>query len=392
MLTHSRRQFAVGQGCFHAATVGRGHAKRFDPRGILYVYDCGALTPFDSHLSQAVERFHGLAGPRRIDFLFLSHLHADHVSGVERLCAAVWADVGTVVLPLLNDVDRLISFARTLEEDASGASEFFQDMVVDPVAAIAQRLRPEQIILVRRGEGPSPGASEDGEPVEPVGPSVPRDPGSGDRGDRQVKWRLVGSGESHENTPRGSGSDGGPAPRVFTVDDTFAFEIADASGSAAWVLAPYVDTDVSDARVRFIAAAANNLGIKIPTFEDWARDPSKLLFLVTQCRDELAAAYKAVAGLNVTSLSLLSAPYDVAAIGRWRVLLPPPAWRFFSFLPSSQRLARHRRRRSEEGGAMSSSPRALSPQNGAVSLTLTYLHFEAAKAVVGQGFSAFNQL
>lgn len=332
MLTHARHQYAAGQGCFHAAGVGSKGSKNLDPSGVIYVYDCGALSPYRANLTDAIDRFHSEIGHGHIDFLFISHLHLDHVSGIEQLCGPGNGSVDTVVLPLLSDIDRLISFARAAAEDAAGITDFFVQMIANPAIALVEHLRPRQIIFVQRGEGDAPSGDE---PLEPRGPS-PQDIGSSSRKKSGTRWRLVGQGRSRSGTDIQAGRVG--ETEIHTVDDTIGIEISNELSFQRWLLAPYVDEVVVERRAEFIAEAAQQLKITTCELEQRARNPQQLLDLVLHHKAELIRAYESVASLNVTSLSLLSVPADARKAGQWRVLHSPPAWRFYSFLPRSRRV------------------------------------------------------
>lgn len=296
-ITHIRRQYAVGQGCFHAGFVGEGEVTSTGGKGVRYVYDCGSLDRVA--LAEAIGRYHHETASAPIDFLFLSHLHADHVIGVKDLCSV---GVDTIVLPHFNVIDRLISFAHSIQSMGAGASQadvqFLADLAADPETAIANTLRPRQLVLVRRGEGDAPTGG--GEPVF----DGPSDQGGERRG--ELKWTIVRS-------PR-LATDLGAA--TIQLEDTTIFQIADDAGVAIqagaperqWLLAPYVDEEVSLARDAFIKAVADGLGLTVEMFEAKALETGWLLDLVINKQDVLVAAYGGKSGLNVTSLCLYSGP------------------------------------------------------------------------------------
>lgn len=75
-----------------------------------WIYDCG------SNQTEALDREIDLVSVQGIvDCLFLSHLDSDHVNGVDRLLART--HVREVVMPYLNDLDRLVAAAH---DDARG--------------------------------------------------------------------------------------------------------------------------------------------------------------------------------------------------------------------------------------------------------------------------------
>lgn len=291
-ITHRRWQLAVGQGCFHAGFVGPESSTPMADDGLRYIYDCGSL--HKAALAAAVERYHLATNQAPIDFLFLSHLHADHVNGIKQLCTV---GVDTVVLPLLNAVDRLISFAHAASEADAGDLEFMGALAADPVGAIADALAPRQIIVVRRGEGDASG-------LEAGFIFGPEDRGGERRG--QVKWSLIRSSTASSQV------DGGGAQ----IGDSTVYYLADSAGVAIdidgaaqqWLLSPYVDEEVSLARAAFIKQAADGFGLSEEAFEAAAEQPSWLLDAVTNKQEILVEAYGGNEALNVTSLCLYSGP------------------------------------------------------------------------------------
>jgi len=143
-----RRQYAVGQGYFQAGELSEDNTLR-----LRYVVDCGAMTKYASRRDARIDAYLAVVGAKQaLDFLFISHAHADHLNGVERLLDKVKGlVVKTIVLPLLNVEDRLIAYARAASEDAISAdSAFYKAFVVDPASALG-RFNPERILFVEPG-------------------------------------------------------------------------------------------------------------------------------------------------------------------------------------------------------------------------------------------------
>jgi phosphoribosyl 1,2-cyclic phosphodiesterase len=69
-----------------------------------YVYDCGSerSDAFNSEMS-----LYRAACDGKTDVLFVSHLHADHINGIDRLQAM--APAKTVIVPYLDAVERCFS-------------------------------------------------------------------------------------------------------------------------------------------------------------------------------------------------------------------------------------------------------------------------------------------
>ena len=143
----TRTQYPIGQGCFHA-----GHIRWMDngssTADFHYVYDCGS-SDGSAVLQDAI------AACRRqtscVDSLFVSHLDADHVNGIDRLLGSVSVD--TVYIPY---VDTVVPMLEILEADAAGAlSASLIEAHMDPQSWFGRR-GVARIVKVRTSpdEGP----------------------------------------------------------------------------------------------------------------------------------------------------------------------------------------------------------------------------------------------
>ena len=103
----TRRQFPVGQGCFHAGSVSIQEASNT----LHYVYDCGSTN--QRYLRRHVNWYREHTSS--IDALFVSHFDSDHVSGLDQLLGAT--NVKTVYIPYVNDLVLLLDI---LEADIDG--------------------------------------------------------------------------------------------------------------------------------------------------------------------------------------------------------------------------------------------------------------------------------
>ncbi|HEY5721607.1 MAG TPA: MBL fold metallo-hydrolase [Allosphingosinicella sp.] len=317
-LSNLRRQNPVGQGFFHSAFL----LEEGDLR-LSYVYDCGAMAKYSDAREREIDKFEAVAktySVKKLDILCLSHVHADHVNGIERLLQSLKVD--TIMLPLLNVADRLIAYGRTAVEDpASAQSGFYRDFIVDPAAALG-RFEPRQILFVEPGgEGGAPGGGDG--PIEPSA-----GPGGGLRdkvssGEHGSSWFLVGRGE-----PRFAQNQSDSSAVAAVIPDTMAMMItamATATGAkiggsrGAWLLAPYIDTMVESQRKRFLRALAKQCKMTIKLLENWLLSTANIQDLVVNKVDRLAAAYAMIASnLNVTSMSLYSGPARSIASGEPR--------------------------------------------------------------------------
>lgn len=303
-ITNERKQHAVGQGFFHSATLLHDGAVK-----LRYVYDCGAIKKYSAALKRSIASYiSDVGGNRRLELLFISHCHADHVSGLPVLLDEKRGlSVDTIILPLFNVVDRLIEFAKCASNDPGvRGDEFYREFVVNPVAALS-RFNPRQILLISSGgRGDPDGPSFDGGP-EFRGPVVA---GLEDEVSRS-SWKLSGSGT------------------VDVIQDTETRVIArmadhvalvaspTPSGSISWLFSPYVDPVVSAKSARFKTELLKSLNqglaagarIKKAKFQVWLDNPVNVKDLIVNKVHELVQAFNAVsADLNTTSMCLYSGP------------------------------------------------------------------------------------
>jgi hypothetical protein len=292
-LVHIRTQYAVGQGFFHTGELREG------PSVLLrYVVDCGAMWPYTAERNACIDRYRKtLSESDRIDVLFITHAHADHINGVARLLNGVQVD--TIVLPLLNVVDRLLAYAQA-DVAGSTASEddFFNLFVLDPVEAVS-RLKPRRILIVRPASGEGGGAPYSG---------GPNDENPGPRGielgddDESYRLKIIGTGlvsrlPGLSREPHGV--------RTIVVPDTMA--LTGGRSSSFWLLAPYVDPTVHSKRAGFLALLATAKKMSVPDLEIWLQDPANIKLLTTVEVKHLKSAYKVVGpDLNITSLCVYS--------------------------------------------------------------------------------------
>lgn len=323
-ITNFRHQHSVGQGCFHSGAVNEGSGSE-----LTYVYDCGAMALYRVAREREVRGYLKRRGRNStLGILFLSHVHADHVNGVTQLLKnRKRLEVDTIIMPLINVAERLMAFARTASVDASSASEpFYQDFIVDPVAACIENFAPRQIIMVRSGgRGGAPGSGPGDDLAPPDGPPI-----MGPETKDGLVWKLVGTGSVRAINPTGTAATGGPMQ--FEVPDTTAVKVGAASGE--WLLAPFVDPMVRKCRKAFLGELAAQCSVPKSRITAWLKVTSNVQRLVTVNRKKLVAAYAKVAkDFNVTSMCLYSGPARDSAAGLRRR-------RFGSFGRISARSAR----------------------------------------------------
>ncbi len=122
------RFHSVGQGLFYSGLLSKKDGKC---REIFsFVYDCGSESParfLNGEITDYKLLLPNVNGKKKLNLLVVSHLHDDHINGLENLLQDV--DVDNVVMPYVNDGLKLMA---RLESDRS--NEFLQSFYVDPVA------------------------------------------------------------------------------------------------------------------------------------------------------------------------------------------------------------------------------------------------------------------
>lgn len=157
VVSHHRYQLPVGQGGFHLGTLqelGPDEATwrsalagdALEAADFVYAYDCGS-DPI-AGVVDAVGSVLKRRPSRELDMLFVSHFDRDHICGIPHLLhARKGMRIDTVVMPYLDDLDRIVAFGRCADKAASPAIDrFHADLVVDPVETMG-RFGPRQIIL-----------------------------------------------------------------------------------------------------------------------------------------------------------------------------------------------------------------------------------------------------
>ncbi len=172
--TIARCQFAVGHGGFHAGRIqvlqsslgldaSRLSSKSKDINTVFdqaYVYDCGS-----EHVAALAEALQAYRKDyvEQFEFLFVSHLHADHINGLDRLLGYRTSRV--VVLPYL-DLEDIACIA--LHDFESGKfSGTYRDYIRDPVGWWHDSGVDTVIFIEPGGDG---GVAPDG--PQPDGPIV----------------------------------------------------------------------------------------------------------------------------------------------------------------------------------------------------------------------------
>ena len=233
-------------------------------------------------------------GSRRLDVLFLSHFDVDHVSGIPALIGDGKLKADTIVLPYVDDLEKVIAFARAATRDEP-IQAFFKDLVVDTVGTF-KNLGANRILLIDNGDGPPPDA-----PVtEPI---------SG--GPDDLPWKLGSAGEESPEV-RSVGRDS-----FYVRNGTLDIAATINEGlQLAWRFVPYVQRAEEDAKELFAEIAETLLAWDDGSFRRRIRNPEERRKLVTDRAGLLGEVYRQAFGnKNATSLSLYSGPAEPSRVG-----------------------------------------------------------------------------
>ena len=94
-----RTFYPVGQGAFYIEEF-----ELYDGSTFTIVYDCGSTTLKIREIEKEIERV--FPKGHQIDFLFISHFHADHINGINKL--RKHCRIKEVIMPLINDKTEII--------------------------------------------------------------------------------------------------------------------------------------------------------------------------------------------------------------------------------------------------------------------------------------------
>lgn len=131
MIELKRTYYPIGQGSFYTEVFTKSDNTRF-----VMVYDCGSETgntDMERNLGDQIDDFKQSIGPNpHIDLLFLSHFHADHINGLDRLLSGV--TVGKTVIPMLTMPLLLLTRVRNFlryRDGARGADKIVKELYLD---------------------------------------------------------------------------------------------------------------------------------------------------------------------------------------------------------------------------------------------------------------------
>lgn len=299
----SRYQFPVGQGCFHAGTIG-AHTGTGE---VHYIYDCGSQQ--QRPLQSAIDLHK--AKTSLVQALFVSHLDSDHVSGLDRLLAGV--EVDTVYLPHLHLTVLLLDL---VEADLNGAlSASLIEASISPQSWFGRR-GVRRVVRIRGLTSPPqdspPDSNEDDSPEGPAEDEQGRLEGSPSevRGDLSLVERPL----PRQVRPAKAGE------RAALLEAEARFEVMiqarphdlQDSHDLHWLLQPHVDPAPKERRHAFLRAVRTALGLQSRQRLTFRRISAALRDLrgrnsLRACYDEIIAG-GARRNHNRVSMSLYSGP------------------------------------------------------------------------------------
>ncbi|MBM7045537.1 hypothetical protein [Rhizobium lusitanum] len=298
-----------------------------------YVYDCGSerSDAFNSELS-----LYRAASDGKTDVLFVSHLHADHINGIDRLQAM--APAKTVILPYLDVVERLLFILSDFELGAASRSSL--DYFENPVDWWLGR-GAERVIFLQ------PGRPDDIPPARGAEPDSPiDDPSAGRRirlDDAPSKGFSANRLATYMRAPHGPIAEK-LTPADPTARQTQSGAFVAASGSylqlewqaftgdawrrGDWILLPYVHPVDDPARKRFLRDIKKALGFR-------GNEETKLSKSLLQHLRSIESARRLVeiynrhfaGGHNAISMSLYSGPLSQRAVASSSHTEPSRQWR-----------------------------------------------------------------
>ena len=313
VLGHHRYQLPVGQGGFHVGTLrdlGKDESTwrssivndAIVSADFMYVYDCGSI-PIEG-VENAVRSIVAKRVSRRLDMLFVSHFDRDHVCGIPYLLhEKKGLQVDTIVIPYLDDIDRIIAFGSSSATRAEPRAErFYNDIVVDPIGVFEQ-FEPRQIIMVASDE-----EDEGGSGFFELPTITP--PHSDPDGQSWTIKDTIGT-----RSTRGLPPVPRRTPEGAIVMQSIEFEVATGT-KGGWLLKPYVKKASKLDRDTFCLAVEVLLKWPRGSFREKVRNEKVRRSLVTKHLTILSRAYAwAFGDKNETSLSLYSGPANPEEAG-----------------------------------------------------------------------------
>ena len=306
----TRHQFPVGQGCFHAGAIG--HTDSASDM-MHYIYDCGSTR--QRALQNAIDMYKTRTSS--IDFLFVSHFDADHVSGLDRLLAA--ATVDTVYIPYVDQVTYVLDL---VEAEMNGVlSVSLIEATLEPESWFGRRGVRRVVRIRGSGDSPVDGPGTAGPDDFPESPTEDESRWSEDlrgKSERELTFRELPLPVRR----RRSGGRLGEHGELLEAEPGFRIVISTRYRSPQWLLLPHVDPAPVERRAAFRVAMRATLGLQ-PRQRLTSRRLSQALQdgkrreALRECYDEIIAG-GARRNHNRVSMSLYSGPESWSANQTWK--------------------------------------------------------------------------
>ena len=319
----TRIQYPIGQGCFHAGHVRWKHETSRLFEDFHYVYDCGSRDG-SAALQDAIVSWRSQTS--RIDALFVSHLDADHVNGIDRLLASVTVD--TVYIPY---VDAVAPVVDILEADIDGViSASLIEARIDPRSWFGRR-GVARIVRVRA----SPGHGRpDAEPSPLDDDELGEDSSVEDPSSRKVLFDAKSCSDLR------SGGVGRPPVETMNSGEMV---VVSPGQRIPWALVPHVDPAPKARRSAFYHEVRQVLGLE--PYQRLRADRLAAALRDNGERGRLRNCYERIISggsgdrHNRVSLSLYSGPAEIGQRVRWWSYVAIahsenwPVWRLFAVPP-----------------------------------------------------------
>lgn len=310
VLGHHRYQLPVGQGGFNIGTLRdlTSDQKNWQQSLVsdalpladfMYVYDCGS-DPI-AGVVQSIRSIVARRPSRQLDMLFVSHFDRDHICGIPHLLHAKRGlRVDTIVMPYLDDIDRIIAFGRSAATSGERSAErFHEDVVVDALGTMTS-FGPRQIVMVM--------PDDDGEASSGFRELPPAEPTRSGPDGMLWEGRVPTGGRGARPTERRS-------PDGATLVQRIEFHVGTGT-EAGWLLKPHVKRASQRDRDAFCTAVEVALSWPRGSFSEKVKDKKERRRLVTKHRTAVARAYAwAFGDKNETSMTLYSGPAEPQKAG-----------------------------------------------------------------------------
>ena len=231
----TRCQYPIGQGCLSSGRIQCAHGECGRAVDYHYIYDCGSTN--QRPLSVAIDSYRKRT--TSVDALFVSHLHVDHVNGIDRLLGAV--RVHTVYIPYVDEVVPILDLIQAEEEGALSASLI--EARIDPQSWFGRRGVSRVVrVLASNDEGLAAVEAEDG-------------------GNEGFKGRSSRNGGNRlASDAQASGGTGGRA-KLETVPSGIPIRSRRSRRGHQWLLVPHVDPAPAGHKKAFMGEIRTALGL-----------------------------------------------------------------------------------------------------------------------------------